>query len=86
MEDDFDEGEGGHEEEERPYRRGRGARLLTRVIATSLIICLLLAFPLEYLVNEQLRSHHVEAVVAITEAVIVVVLLVVVRSARKAPR
>ena len=69
-----------------PYPRPRGFRLLTRVIATVLIMALVLAFPLEYVLNEQLRSHHVEAVVAITEAVIIVTLVAVVRSSRRNPR
>jgi len=60
--------------------------LVTRIIATLLIIALVLAFPLEYLLNEQLRNHHVEAVVAVTEAVIIVVLLAVSGAGRRRPR
>ncbi|GAC1330124.1 MAG: hypothetical protein NVSMB17_07140 [Candidatus Dormibacteria bacterium] len=73
-------------EDPRPYPRRRAARLLTRVIATLLIISLVLAFPLEYLLNEQLRSHHVEAVLAVTEAVVVAVLLAVSWAVRRTPR
>ena len=73
-------------EEVEPYRRRRGARLVTRVIATILVIALVLAFPLQYVLDEQLRSHHVEAVLAITEAVIIVVLVSVVWSVRRYPR
>lgn len=69
-----------------PYPRRRGVRLLTRVIATILIMALVLAFPLEYVLNEQLRNHHVEAVIALTEAVVIVTLVAVVRSSRRRPR
>jgi hypothetical protein len=73
-------------EDSRPYRRGRGFRIATKVTATILIIGMVLAFPLEYLLNEQLRNHHVEAVLALTEAVIIVVLLSVAWSVRRTPR
>lgn len=73
-------------EDQAPYPSRRGARLLARVIATVLIIALVLAFPLEYLLSEQLRNHHVEAVIAVTELVIVGVLVSVAWSVRRRPR
>lgn len=73
-------------EEVAPYRRGRAARLLVKVIATILVMALVLAFPLQYVLDEQLRSHHVEAVLAITEGVIIAVLLSVVWTVRRYPR
>ena len=73
-------------EDQSPYPRRRGVRLVTKIFATVLIMALVLAFPLEYLLSEQLRNHHVEAVVAVTEVVIVVVLLAVVGSVRRRPR
>ena len=73
-------------EDPAPYPRRRGVRLAIKVTATVLIMALVLAFPLEYVLSEQLRNHHVEAVIAITEVVIVAVLLGVVWSVRRRPR
>jgi hypothetical protein len=71
------------DEDAEPYRR-RGARAwLTKAVAVVLIIGMLLAFPLGYVLDEQLRNQHVEAVLAIVEVTIAIVLIVVVRGSRR---
>ena len=52
-------------------------------MALTLIAGMLLAFPLGYLLDAELRSQHLEAVLAVIEVTIVVVLVVVVRASRR---
>ena len=65
------------------YPQHRARKLLTRGVALVLVVGLLLAFPLGYVLNEQLRNQHVEAVAAIVEIVLVAVVVAVLRSNRR---
>ncbi|MGI8610359.1 MAG: hypothetical protein ACR2MY_14240 [Candidatus Dormibacteria bacterium] len=48
-----------------------------------LIVGLVLAFPLGYLLDAELRNQHLEAALAIVEVVVVVVLVASVRASRR---
>ena len=69
------------DEEDYPRRRVRG--WWTKAVALVLIIGMLLAFPLGYVLDEQLRNQHVEAVLAIVEVTVAIVLVVVLRGSRR---
>ncbi len=86
IDEDFDEDGGfadvdGDEAED--YRRPRARNLVVKGIAISVIIALLLAFPLGYLLDTELRDGRVTAALAVTEVTIVVALIVLVRSTRR---
>lgn len=67
-----------------PYpARLRGRRRLMKAIALVLIVGLLLAFPLGYLLDAELRNQHLEAALALIELTIAGVLVGVVRSSRR---
>jgi uncharacterized membrane protein YfcA len=65
------------------YPRFRVRRALTKAVALVLIIGMLLAFPLGYLLDAELRNQHLEAVLAVVELTIAAVLVAVVRSSRR---
>lgn len=65
------------------YPRHRVRRALVRAVALVAIIGLLLVFPLGYLLDEELRTQHVEAGLALVELTIAVVLIAVVRLSRR---
>lgn len=81
------------EEDEEPYDRDwdepdeyPARRLRTAVIkgvALVLVIGVLLALPLGYVLDSQIRDQHVEAVIAIVELAVMVVLVMVVRASRR---
>ncbi|MFN2466234.1 MAG: hypothetical protein ABR598_08235 [Candidatus Dormibacteria bacterium] len=71
-------------EDEEPYpARFRVRRTLMKVVALVLIVGLLLAFPLGYLLDAELRNQHLEAALFVIEVVIAGVLVGVVRSSRR---
>jgi fumarate reductase subunit D len=53
------------------------------VVALVLVIGVLLALPLGYLLDSQVREQHVEAVIAIVELSVMVVLVVAIRASRR---
>jgi hypothetical protein len=55
-----------------------------KAVATALIIGLVLAFPMAYLLDAEVQNRHVEAGMAIVEAVVIAVLVVAVRASRRA--
>jgi hypothetical protein len=65
------------------YPRFRLRRIVVRAVALLLIVGLLLAFPLGYLLDTELRNQHLEAGVALIEAVVVVVIIAALRSRRR---
>jgi uncharacterized membrane protein len=65
------------------YPRHPVRRLLTRAVALVLIVGLVLAFPLGYLLDAELRNQHLEAVLLIVEVVVVAVLFAAVRASRR---
>ncbi|MEA2681994.1 MAG: hypothetical protein QOK05_322 [Chloroflexota bacterium] len=65
------------------YPRYRGRRMLVKGVALVLIVGMLLAFPLGYLLDAELRNQHLEAVLALVELTIFAVLVAVVRSSRR---
>ena len=70
-------------EESDVYPRHRVRRALVKAVALTLIAGMLLAFPLGYLLDAELRSQHLEAVLAVIEVTIAVLLVAVVRASRK---
>jgi hypothetical protein len=69
--------------EEPGYTSYRLRRFIVKVVALIVIVGMLLAFPLGYLLDAELRNHHVEAGLALIELTIAVVLVAVVRSSRR---
>jgi hypothetical protein len=69
--------------EEPGYPSYRVRRYLTKAVALIVIVGLLLAFPLGYLLDEELRNQHIEAGLALIELTIAAVLIAVVRSSRR---
>jgi uncharacterized membrane protein YfcA len=67
------------------YPRHRVRRAITRAVALLLVVGMLLAFPLGYLLDAEVRNQHVEAVAVIVEAVVIAVLVAVLRSNRRRP-
>jgi hypothetical protein len=63
--------------------RFRARRAAVKVVAVVLIVGMLLAFPLGYLLDGELRNQHVEAVLAVVEVTTAAVLIAVVRSSRR---
>lgn len=76
--DDLSDGDGDDE-----YPRFRARRAAVKAVAVVLIVGMLLAFPLGYLLDSELRNQHVEAVLALVELTVAVVLIAVVRSSRR---
>lgn len=58
-------------------------RLLVKAVALLVIVGMLLAFPLGYLLDTELRNQHLEAALVIVEAVVVAVLVASVRASRR---
>jgi high-affinity Fe2+/Pb2+ permease len=72
------------DDDDEPYpARLRGRRRLMKAIALVLIVGLLLAFPLGYLLDAELRNQHLEAALALIELTVAAVLVGVVRSSRR---
>lgn len=69
------------ESDEYPRHRARSA--IVKAVALVVIVGMLLAFPLGYLLDVELRNQHVEAGLAIIEVTIAVALLAVLRASRK---
>jgi uncharacterized membrane protein YfcA len=77
--DDHFDGDGPDDE----YPRFRARRAAVKAVAVVLIVGMLLAFPLGYLLDSELRNQHLEAVLALVELTIAAVLIAVVRSSRR---
>ena len=73
------------DDEDDEYPRRPLRRMATRVVAIVLIVGLVLAFPLGYLLDAELQGRHLEAVLAIVEAVVIVTLVAAVRVSRRRP-
>jgi hypothetical protein len=85
--DDWDEPEAapGRFDSEPPedYPSYRLRQAVVKAVALVLIIGVLLALPLGYILDAQIREQHNEAVIAIVELAVMVVLVVVVRASRR---
>ncbi|MDP9325846.1 MAG: hypothetical protein M3O87_04830 [Candidatus Dormibacteraeota bacterium] len=74
---------GSDEDEADQYRPPRWRGLLVKGVALTLIIGLLLAFPLGYLLDSELRDGRIEVAILVTEITLMVALVIVVRSTRR---
>ncbi len=73
--------------DEEPYPARFGVRrVLMKAVAIMVIVGLLLAFPLGYLLDAELRNQHLEAAIALIELTVAGVLIAVVRSSRRSLR
>jgi hypothetical protein len=70
-------------DDDEEYPRHRMRRLLVKAVAYVLIVGLILAFPLGYLLDTELRNQHLEAALVIIEVVVFAVIVAVVRSNRR---
>ncbi|HEV3235029.1 MAG TPA: hypothetical protein VG329_10825 [Candidatus Dormibacteraeota bacterium] len=65
------------------YRPSRWRGLLVKGVALTLIIGLLLAFPLGYVIDSELRDGRIEVAILLTEVTLMVALVMIVRSTRR---
>ena len=57
--------------------------MLVKAVALLVIVGMLLAFPLGYLLDTELRNQHLEAALVIIEGVVFAVLVAAVRASRR---
>jgi Mg/Co/Ni transporter MgtE len=70
-----------YEDDEPPRKRVR--QVVTKAIAVTLIIGIVLAFPLYYVIETILRRQRPEVLIAVAEAVVIAVIWVAVRTSRR---
>ncbi|HEY8740228.1 MAG TPA: hypothetical protein VIN56_06525 [Candidatus Dormibacteraeota bacterium] len=74
------------DEDDEPYpAHFRFRRVVLKAVALVVIIGMMLAFPLGYLLDAELRNQHLEAALLLIEMVIAGVLIAVVRFSRRPP-
>ncbi|MFY9614265.1 MAG: hypothetical protein WAT58_02600 [Candidatus Dormiibacterota bacterium] len=94
MKDDFYDKDSENEEEDEAYldfdeddadqyRPPLWRGLLVKGVALTLIIGLLLAFPLGYVLDSELRDGRIEVAILVTEVTLMVALVMIVRSTRR---
>jgi hypothetical protein len=71
------------DDEAEDYRRPRARNLVVKGIAVAVIFALLLAFPLGYVLETELRDGRVTAALVVTEVTVVVALVLLLRSTRR---
>jgi hypothetical protein len=65
------------------YRRPRRRAFFVKAVAITVIFAMLLAFPLGYLLETEMRDGRVTAALAVTEVTIVLAAVLLVRATRR---